>query len=308
MNPNAEQFTAQHLRFFRAIKCLHQLPLPGCWKLRLARMISAQLSPWSFDQAQVAAHMQEALGVDAKKAKNDSQLWAQSYGQFALTVFDYPKLTRQFSSEQVHVIQPEVFSQLVKTGGLLLTYHSFHHHTLFVILAMAGLRINVVAASEKNAPDRAVMGAYTRLINGGSEHHFRGGQYFFTDEKKELVQGIKTALAQHDCVAVLCDNWDPTSTLEPIHLLNRQIKVGSSVLRLASQAQPPVYAAIAYPHPKQGWVLQCKSLGTLEKFGEQNILVSYFEFLEEVLHQAPWAWQGWAWFDFLMKSSRLRLV
>lgn len=305
MSPEALCFAQAHRRLLRCAEILHALPLPQKLKIWLAQQLGRRLSPWRRDLFDVLEGMRQGLGLDVAAVRQHSKAWYASHGLFALSFFDYPKMDADWLRSAVHVDHPEVLQRLVETGGVILTYHSFHHNTLFVALGEAGARLHVVAASEKNSAEAPYTGRFMRLINGGSAAHFHGGSYLFTDEKRALVQGVRAALRAGDCLVVLCDNWLRSSGFPALQVLGRRITVGTGALRLAKKAgAPPVYFVMFYSDLKGGYTLSLKEAGPL--MDEQDTLQRYFEFLEQCVRIAPWAWQGWPWYAHLPKITEVK--
>ena len=297
MTPEQLLFAQRSRRLYRWAERLHALPLPRSLKNRLSRALGRFLSPYRADLPKVLAGLQLGLGFSLAEAKVNARAWLASHGLFAVSLFDYPRMDEAWVRRHVTVEQPEVLARLVETGGLVLTYHSFHHNTLGVVLGQSGTRIYGVAASEKQAPDAPWVGKYTRLINAGSAARFAGGRYLFTDEMRQLVLGVREAFHEGHSVVTLCDNPTPPGVMPPVTVMGRQVHVGTGVVELARDAQAPVFFALLYPDLRGGFCLALKEAGVVLDL--HGTVQEYFEFLEEVLRRAPWAWQGWAWWGDL---------
>ncbi|MDE2343105.1 MAG: hypothetical protein KGL63_06885, partial [Betaproteobacteria bacterium] len=224
------------------------------------------------------------------------RLWLASHGLFALSLFDWGRNPRWGEPVLQSLDAPTsaTLQQLVRTGGLVLTFHSFHHNALGVVLGDAGTRVYGIAATEKNSPEAPYTGRYMRLVNGGSEAHFKGGRYLFTDEMKSLVRGVREAFAGGHSVVTLSDNPVPLADGIPVTFLGKRFAVGGGVVELAREAGVPVYFALLYPRPEGGYRLALQAAGPVSDVA--TTLQAYFDFLDRELRLAPWAWQGWAWF------------
>jgi len=296
LNPNATQFNELHRRFWRCITWVHRAPLPRKFKRTLASIISERYSPWAYDQGTVAHYFETLLQMSPKDAQTNARRWAQNHGDLALLAYRYDSLDAHWLKTQVDINDRSLFTQVCRDGGIVLTFHTLHHYTLFVALGLGGARQNVVAASESNAPDAHYVRPYMRMLNEGCVAHFGGGRLLFTDQKRVLLEGVDQTINAGYCLGLLCDNPYPHLGLEPIRLFNRQVQIGRGVLKRAkSSGCPPVYAAIMYAKPDGRYQINLTSLGLL--VDEQVTLQGYFSFLEEQLQLTPWIWQGWSWLE-----------
>lgn len=302
MNPNHIEFFEEHRLFWRLIRALYSLPIAASLKLKCAKAISKKFSPWSYDCRTVKRLFQTTLGLDEAAAQLQVERWAEGHGEFALLAFNYANLGPQWLEQYVTIENPQLFNQLCDSGGIILTYHTYHHNTLFAVMGLLGARVYPVVAPDKNAIDSAYVGRYMQMINQNSAQHFNAGHYLFTDDKEALNQGVAQSLESKACLGVLCDNWTPRTSMEPLKIFDRQIQVGRGVLRMAKSHGPsPVYAAIMHRELAGGYRIAIQALGALED--ESVILQRYFNYLEDEIKQRPWLWQGWAWFDPLPHAA-----
>lgn len=296
MTPQQLRFTLAFRRLLRLSQGLDRLPLPQALKWRLARALGRRFSPYRQDLPKVLRGLHEGLGLPVPAVRVAARLWLASHGLFALSLFDWGRNAR-WGQPVLEALQPDTratLQELVRTGGLVLTFHSFHHNALGVVLGDAGTRVYGIAATEKNSPEAPYTGRYMRLVNGGSEAHFKGGRYLFTDEMKNLVRGVREAFAGHHSVVTLSDNPVPAADGIPVTLLGKRFSVGGGVVALAQEAGVPVYFALLYPRAEGGYRLALEAAGPVTDTA--HTLQAYFDFLDRQLRLAPWAWQGWAWF------------
>ncbi len=296
MSPEQLRFTLAFRRLLRLSELLDRLPLPRRLKRRLALRLGRHFSPYRRDLPKALRGLHEGLGLPAPAVRAAANLWLGSHGLFALSLFDWGRNPR-WGEPVLHGLMPETqatLKTLVRTGGLVLTFHSFHHNALGVVLGDAGTRVYGIAATEKNSPEAPYTGRFMRLINGGSEAHFRGGRYLFTDEMKNLVRGVREAFAGGHSVVTLSDNPVPAAEGTPVAFLGKRFCVGGGVVALAREAGVPVYFALLYPRPEGGYRLALQAAGPVTDVA--TTLQAYFGFLDRELRVAPWAWQGWAWF------------
>lgn len=294
MTPGQLRFAVDSRRFFRAAQLLSRLPLPARARLRLARLLGRSLSPQRRDRNKLLLAFRLGLGLDLASAERMFRHWKASEGLFATSIFDYAGMDAKWLKRHVTVDRPEVLARLVREGGLILTFHTFHHNTLALALGQCGIPLFPVAASEKNSPYAPYTGRYMRIINGDSEAKFSGGRYLFTDDMRRLVAGVRTAFAAGHGVLTLCDYAVPDRIIPPVEIMGRSISIGSGVMRLAQQAGVPAYFILFYPDLAGGYRLIIEEAGRIEAL--ESTARAYFQFLERQLVVAPWAWQGWSWY------------
>jgi len=296
VNPALLRLALDSRRLFRLAHLLSRLPLPPGARVRLARLLGRMFSTQRRERTKLLLAFRLGLRLDLGSAKKMFGWWKASEGLFAASIFDYSRMDADWVRRHVAIDQPEVLARIVREGGLLLTFHTFHHNTLALTLGQCGIPLFPVAASEKNSPFAPYTGRYMRIINGESEAKFSGGRYLFTDEMRSVVTGVRTALASRHTVLALCDNPVPPneSAIPPQEVMGRSISIGTGVMKLVQQAQAPVYFALFYPDMGGGYRLVLEDAGRLEEL--ENTARAYFAFLARHVAAAPWAWQGWSWY------------
>ncbi len=293
MDPAQRRFAKASRRLFQGAEILHGLPISERYKTVFARILGYGLSPYRADLPKVMLGFQQGLKRSEAEARILCRAWLASHGLFALSLFDFRIRDADWARSAVHVDHPEVLAEVIRRGGLVLTYHSFHHNALGIVLGQLGSAVYGVAATEKNNPMAPYIGRFLRIINGDSEARFGGGRYLFTDEPRTLIEGVRNALAGGHSVVTLCDNPNLPGPVPPVTVMGRQISVGSGVLALAQTARASVTFALLYPDLRGKFHLALEDAGVI---GDLHITAqAYFHFLERQLAIAPWAWQGWAW-------------
>lgn len=297
MDPAQHRFALASRRLYRWAGVVHALPLPERIKVAAARILGRALSPYRADLPKAMAGLQLGLKRSEADARVLCRAWLASHGLFALSIFDYRHCDADWVRGRVSVDRPEVLAQIVRRGALVLTYHSFHHNTLGIVLGQSGSAVYGVAATEQDNPMTPIIGRYLRIINGDSEARFGGGRYLYTDQPRELIRGVRDALEGGHSVVTLCDNPTPPGPVPPATVMGRQVSVGTGVLAQAQAAGAPVCFALLYPDLRGGYRLALEDAGAIEDL--HATVQAYFRFLERQLEIAPWAWQGWAWWGDL---------
>lgn len=287
-------FALASRRFFLGAQWLSHLP---GGKVRLSRRWGRLASPYKADLPALEQSYMQAYGVSAQVAHALSQQWLASHGLFARSIFDYHHMDAAWVQQHVQTDQPEVLQSLREHGGLVLSYHSHHHNTLGIVLGQSGVPTWGVAATEKASPMAPYTGRFMRIINGQSEAKFAGGRYLFTDEPRALLRGLKQAFAQKHAVVSLCDNPMPSGEYPPVRFMGRCFHVGAGIVEQALAQGAPITLALLCPDLQGAYRLHLKKLHSPSSV--HAVLQTYFDFLDEVVRQTPWAWQGWHWYSGL---------
>ena len=301
MDPKELAFAQASRRFFQGAQWLSRLPGQ---QVKLSRRWGRIASPYVADRAQLELSYVQAFGASAKLAKEFTDQWLASHGLFATSIFSYPSFGPEWVKQKVKVERPEVLESLQAQGGLVLSYHSHHHNTLGIVLGQSGVPTWGVAATEKASPMAPYTGRFMRIINGESEAKFGGGKYLFTDEPRNLLRGLKQAFSSQHAVVSICDNPAPTSDESAVYFRGKQFHVGAGVVSMALEQGVPITMALLCSNLLGDYVLRLKQIPNANSVHE--VLQSYFDFLDEILLQTPWAWQGLHWFSGLPQATRLR--
>ena len=265
----------------------------------MARWLGRLASPYRLHTEKIMNAMQTGLGLNRHQALVSWRRGRESHGQFCMSVLSYPKWKPSLLQQGLNTTDRDVLHRAASTGGLLLTYHSHHHNSLFCFLGFAGAKISVLAASEEGSPLFPAIGSYIQRVNRGSSLHFGGGKYLFTDNLRTLVKVVKAEFDAGGLVASLCDF--PGGPLGS-PFLGRQIAPPMGAITLALKQKVPIYTAILYGGHGKNPVLRMREIDCAD--GESGVLEQYFSFLTAVVSDAPSAWQGWDWFlDFPLGST-----
>lgn len=287
-------FARRYRQFFQALEVVSKLP--KAWQHFAAQRVARRLSPYCRDRRAIQSALRMALGLGQAQAEQVWQDWLDSHGRFGLRTFDYPALDAAWLANEVVVESPEVLDKIARDGGLFLTYHSHHQNIVACIPGILGKKTYAIAASEKGSPFAPYTGRWVRMLNGGSEAHFQGGQYLFTDELKTLLRGSKQALADGDVLICLCDFQQPGKQSLTTPLLGREISAATGTIQLALDAGVPIYCALLFPDAGRYRLRLCD----ISAVGDAAaVLRAYFGFLEDSVRAYPVAWQGWWWYHNL---------
>ena len=298
MDPKELAFAIASRRFFKGSQWLSRLPGQ---QVKLSRRWGRMASPYVADRAQLELSYVQAFGATPQVAKELTDQWLASHGLFATSIFSYKHMNPEWVQQHVTIDKPEVMQSLQAQGGLVLSYHSHHHNTLGIVLGQSGVATWGVAATEKASPMAPYTGRFMRIINGQSEAKFGGGKYLFTDEPRNLLRGLKQAFSSQQAVVSICDNPAPASDEAPVYFRGKQFHVGAGVVAMALEQGVPITLALLCSNLQGGYQLRLKSIPNANSVHE--VLQTYFDFLEEIVLQTPWAWQGFHWYSGLPQST-----
>lgn len=288
--PSFSDFANRYRRFLDLLTLVDRLS-PSFAKDFISRWLGRFASPYRLHAGQILEAMEVGLGLSTQQASIAWRLWRESHGQFCLSVLHFPKWTPSLLQHGVVSTDTEILRRAASTGGLLLTYHSHHHNSLFCLFGFAGARVSVLAASEEGSPLFPAIGHYIHRVNRGSALHFGGGDYLFTDNLRSLVKVVK---AEFDAGALVCSLCDFPGGQKSYAFLGRLVAPPTGAITLALKQRVPIYTAILYGGYGKKPVLRVCEIDCAR--GESGVLVQYFNFLTQVVRQAPSAWQGWDWF------------
>jgi lauroyl/myristoyl acyltransferase len=287
-------FALASRRFFRGAQWISRLPGSA---VRLSRRWGRWASPYAVDLSELVRAYTHAFHATPEVAQALAHQWLASHGLFGVSIFSYHRMDPDWVQSHVQVDQPLVLQTLRQQGGLVLTYHSHHHNTLGIVLGQSGVPTWGVAATEKASPFAPYTGRFMRIINGQSEAKFGGGRYLFTDEPRKLLRGLREAFVARNAVVSLCDNPMPENGSPPVRFMGRSFHVGAGVVEQALAQGAPITLALLYPDLRGAYRLHLKSLPS--NLSVPEVLQTYFDFLTQAVLQAPWAWQGWHWYNGL---------
>jgi lauroyl/myristoyl acyltransferase len=291
------EFALASRRFFQLASWVSRLPgAPGT----VAQWLGKKASPYRMDSAEIQRAIATALALSEPQAEQATHQWLASHGIFGCEIFSYHQKNPAWAQRYVHTDNPDALAALRQTGGLVLIPHSHHHNTLGIVLGQSGIPTWGVAATEVGSPMAPYTGQYMRIINGQSEAKFAGGKYLFTDEPRAMLKGIRNALGQRHAVVTLCDNPVPPNDTPPAHFLGKTFHVGTGVISQALACNAPVTLGILYPTLTGAYHLGLQRLP--DNLTAPQVIDAYFNFLAAHVAKAPWAWQGWHWYNGLADS------
>lgn len=296
-DPALRRFAADYRRLLRAAAWAERL-LPARWHPWAASFIAERWSPYLARRAAVVSAVAGGLGIDDTQADLVWRRWLQSHGLFAITVFRYGALSRRWLKEQVTVSDPAALARAVRDGGLVMTYHTFHHNTLGCVLGLSGCHITGLAESPGKSPLYAELGEYIERINTGSASHFGGGDYLFTDRVRTLVENMRRLLEEGKVIVSLSDFAQPVSAADAprCRLLGKWLSPPTGAVEIAIRMNAPIYSAAMFPVDDR-WQFDIRQMSS--SASAQIVLDQYCQHLEEVVRRHPWAWQGWDWYHAL---------
>lgn len=272
------------------------------WAPRESRVRAAALVGRTFSPDRSEAHrIWAALQAFRECSDEEAHFWLARYfssqGLFAAELHDYPLLDAQWARTQVRCDERDLLDAVVRDGGLVLTYHSFHHNRLGAFLGLSGARVHGIAGTEDNSPLKPWTGRYIRLLNGGSERCFGGGRYLYTDDLRGTLRESRAVLRRGDVLISLADNISGSPTAVPVDVVGRRLHMATGVIDLALEAGAPITLALFFSDLRGGHRCRLRRLDA--KGSAASIAGEYIDQLLAWCRDDVHAWQGWAWWDHL---------
>ena len=270
---------------------------PERWRPRAAALVGRTFSP----DLPEAHRIWLALQTFTQCSDEEAHFWLARYfssqGLFAAELNNYPQLDAQWARTQVRCDERDVLQAVAREGGLLLTYHSFHHNRLGAFMGLSGARVYGIAGTEDNSPLKPWTGRYIRAINGGSEACFGGGRYLFTDNLRALLRECRAVLKRGDVLVNLADNISDSPTAVPVDVLGRRLRVATGAIEMALEAGAPITLALFFSDLRGGYRCRLRRLDGVTDAAA--VVQAYIDQLIAWCRDDVHAWQGWAWWDHM---------
>lgn len=297
MDAEVVRFGTEARRLFR-VAAMAQRWLPQAARPWAARMVGRRFSPFRDRRAQFVASLEQALDLSPVQA---DRVWTESLTSqalFAMTVFDYGRLSRRWLDRAVSVDDAQRLADIVQGGGFVISAHTHHHNTLGCVLGLSGARTSMLVAPSRSTPYYEWIGADIERINTGSERHFGGGTYIFTDEPARALAETQRRLADGQVVVSMCDapRADGAPHLARARFLGKLVCPSAGGLDLAVRAGVPIHVAFLFPEAGK---LRLHTARLQDSSSTALVLQRYFDALSSTVQAHPAAWQGWDWYHTL---------
>lgn len=238
--------------------------------------------------------------IDKKSLKQQSNYWLESHGIFCISIFKLDSLDSWLLKQTQNTSQ-QAIEKLAMTGGLVLSYHTFHHNLLLSYLGIVTHRpVFVFAAPEKNCAYYPYIGKYTKIINSGTQRLFNGGDYLFTDNLKKSLSLAKKALQKNEIVISLNDNPAFGNGVTTHCFMGKKFSLATGSIRMALEQEKPIYASIFYPDLYGKYIFQLIELKTNSV---HSVTSDYLNFLQTHIFKSSYCWQGLFWFADLENEA-----
>jgi lauroyl/myristoyl acyltransferase len=265
-------------------------------RARAGALVGRTFSPDLPEAHRIWAALQEFTNSSDKEAHFWLARYLSSQGVFAAELHNYPTLDPQWARTQVRCDERDMLDTVVKQGGLVLTYHTFHHNRLGAFLGLSGARVYGIAGTEDNSPLKPWTGRYIRALNGGSERCFGGGRYLFTDDLRGTLRESRAALRRGDVLISLADNISDSPTAVPVDLIGRRLRIATGVIELALECGAPITLALFFSDLRGGHRVRLRRLDVADAAA---VAQTYIDQLLAWCRDDVHAWQGWGWWDHI---------
>lgn len=287
-------------RHFRWAEWAHRC-VPRRWHARAAVLVANAFSPELTEAAKIWRGLVSFTGCSDEQGHALLKLWYANQGQFAMALHDYPRLDARWARERVDCDDRALLAELASNGGLVLTVHSQHHNRSGAFFGLSGTCVWGIAATEENSLWKPWTARWVRLVNGGSESHFGGGTYLFTDELRTLLKKSREGLQRGQTVVTLADNDSGSETGSArVNVAGRALRVATGMIELAQEVGAPITFALFHGDLRGGY--RCRLARPRDAgrgLAPADVAQAYMDQLMAWCRDTPWAWQGWMWWDDL---------
>ena len=293
---------ANKLRFFYKLCEGVQKYSMGYAPLFLSKWLGKKFSPYRVYLPHVRRSLLYIQLNNCKEAiQKQCDSWLESHGIFCNSIFKFNTMNSWLENETINT-STEMIKKLSNTGGLVLSYHSFHHNLLLSYLSVVTHKpVFVFAAPEKNCAYYPYTGKYTQIINSKTQKLFNGGEYLFTDNLKKSLSLAKKALQKNEIVISLNDNPAFGNGIETHYFMGKKFSLATGSIRIALEQKKPIYASIFYPDLHGKYVFQLIELRT---DSVHSVISDYLNFLQMHVSKSSYCWQGLFWFADLEKEEQ----
>ncbi len=279
-------------RFIGLLRPLARLP----WALAYpsAGWLARYFSPYRQQRDTILPAFQACLALEPQSARQAWHRYLAQHGVFVLNGDLYRRMDLSWIRRHVEIRGEDCLQAMKDSpGGLVLTWHSHHHHALFCVLGLLGLELRVIAQSAESSPAHAWLGKEMEKLHADTRRHFGRGDYLFFTPPENVIRPVLRALDQGQWVVSLNDNLiAPGKRSVEINLLGRCMTCPAGSLELALRAGAPIFLALFYWRGGGRFVLE---LARLEPADTQQMMQAYFDFLAVRLRRHPDIWEGWQW-------------
>lgn len=291
---NQSDFGQRYRRFLWGMAILARLPIGMAYSF--ATLLARRFSPLLGNEATFRQSL-----LDSGIPFDWMPVWRQrlaDHAVFCVNSLRGAAFSQKWLQRHVEVDKALLARAAAEGKGVLfLTYHHPFHHTLFCVLGLLGLRVQVLASTEESSPIYGQIGQYIRAMHRNCARHFNGGDYLFFSQGQAGARMAGKALRNRDLLVSLNDynhlGEEKTTIRQEILGRHTFIPVGS--IRLACRMGAPVIAGVML---REGTHYRVE-LRRLDAATPEAIAADYMAFLNEMLARHPAIWDGWDWFPTL---------
>ena len=279
------------------------------YTLKLAGWVGNSFSQRKTAQLVVKNNMMRYLHLSETEAEKNACDWYKNFGYSGLSVFFYKSMNSCWWNKRLAISdeQKNLLTKLKKHGGLMLSFHSHHHHnTLGSFLGIMGCDISPVSAAKNPEFDHPKIRKYhIGVIHDDSEKNFGQGRYLYFSKLKPLIHEAQKALAQgHVVASAACDYPFDKGKKISVMFLGQRILAYRWLFDLGKKSNKPMYAGmLTSDFDKFSKQQFCLDIFQLQGDTTEAVCQDYFNHLERIIKNKPYSWQGWEWLDALIDTS-----
>lgn len=295
-----KKFFAEFLRFFKQQELLAKFG-----HNKITKYLSSISLTW-FTSRQLAAdtikrNLVFGLKLSDKQAEKERSICVKNFALSFLNIFSYKKMNRRWIDKNIICDQKDLLNSIINDGGMLMTFHSYHHNTMGCFFGILGAKVLGISAAKNPEHDNAVIRHYhINIMHNHSEKHFGGGHYLFLKDLKQTLKGIKKGL-QEKALIIGSADFPAQNRTVTVNFLGQNVAIQRWLFDIAIENQKNIYFGIL-----EGREVTDKLAIHLKKAtanSTETLAQQYMDFLSERIGKNPACWQGWEWFHFLHRPA-----
>lgn len=296
---NQEKFFSEFLDLFKRQEILSKFGYN-----KMTRILSGLSSRLFFSRNEIVSNAQKNmvryLNLSATKARKESLICTKNFGLAFLNIFFYEKMDKKWIEKNFHYENKALVTEIVQEGGVLITFHTYHHNTLGCFFGILGAKVLGISAAKNPEHDNEKIRKYhIDIMHKKSEQKFGGGRYLFLNNLKDVVRGVNKGLEENSLIIGLSDFPARNKTIK-VKFLEEEIHIQRWLFDIASSKKNNVYFGLLEGRSiteKLNLHLARANPGNAEELAQQ-----YIDFLASKISENPACWQGWEWFHFIKRQ------
>lgn len=252
----------------------------------------------------IEKNLLSTLDISPKEAKKERGFCVKNFGLSYFNIFFYETMNNEWLRKNINCKDPLLLKKMVENGGILITFHSYHHNTIGSVLGLYGGEIFGISAAKNPEHDNEIIRKYhINIMHNNSEKNFGGGHYLFLNNLKEAIRGIKRGLKRNSLIIGLADFPAQNKTISA-NFMGKKILIQRWLFDIAASHGKNIYFGILEGrNPRKPLSIKISSANTAFVTAEE-LVQQYVDFLSENVRENPACWQGWEWLHLILENKQ----